>query len=154
MPSESGAAVPAFPTNSSKGCSVGHRAELYPRAIDGDRAIAEFMLIGHHIDHEAQFLEAFHHYLCVLAPERALQGGFAFGQRRQNERPIGDALEPGTVISARTAESSGTISMRSGSDIGRKIRHAAAVRRPKIPARQRKFGVRSMTPKESQRIPQ
>ena len=66
---------------------------------------------------EAELVQAFDHDLRVLAPERALRASPRLGQGGENQGAVGDAFRSGTVISARTGWSSGTISMSRGRGI-------------------------------------
>ena len=64
-------------------------------AIDGDGAVAAFVRVLLHVDHEAELLKAVHHHLRVLAPERALQGCFTARERGEHECAVRDALGAG-----------------------------------------------------------
>ena len=65
---------------------------LCGQSIDRDGAIADFLRVRRHVDHETEFLQTLDHHLRIFAPQRTPQDSFAIGQRRQHQRAIGNAF--------------------------------------------------------------
>ena len=62
------------------------------RTFDLDCPVAGLLAIRLDVQLESKPAERLNHDLCILTPKRPLQSRLAVRQRRQNQRPVGDAF--------------------------------------------------------------
>ena len=81
--------------NPQRGLQCSAAGNFASPAPDNDRAVAKLLGIFSNLYFKTQRAQPLDHHLGVLAPQGAAQGRLALGQRREDQRAIGDALGAG-----------------------------------------------------------